>query len=374
MCINIIRWAPQSRVAWPPAAVPAFGDGATTTTVTTTNGQSENLRLHQYPTGSFVQHHPLSILPQPFAYYPVPLQFLAAAPAPTEFAAAAVAAKKAPGKNKNPKTAPESTTASSPFNQNRPSHRLRPNEKLVLPATFGSGRALPLNKNKAPISMGIPANLLPPKFSRPETGAYLPPQPISKPFKGHRLPSFAPVVDYKLVGISQYQKPTYKYIIDKIAQVPGELLAKLVAKERLFKSHFAPKPEKVYVYHHRYEEPRFPTKFVAKPSNMYLPAESQPERTTTTTTEAPVMVEATNELDANIVLPNGENVILLQPSARAVSGKDGTSIANPISRVLLKKNRQHATTILYRPQAVAISGPGGTAHAQSDLIIDYLDE
>lgn len=184
------------------------------------------------------------------------------------------------------------------------------------------------------------------------------------------MPSF-PAASYKVVTLQQ--KPTYKYIIDKITQVPGELLAKIVAKERLLKSHFSPKPEKVYVY----DAPIYPPTYFSKPSSMYLPADPIKYTTTaptTTTKEAPVKVEATNDLDANFVLPNGENVILLQPSARAVSGKDGTSIANPISRVILRKNRPQPTTILYRPQAVAISGPGGTSHAQAELIIDYVDE
>lgn len=259
---------------------------------------------------------------------------------------------------RNAKEAPESTTTSPPFSV-RP-QRPRANEKLVQRPSSSNPTMFAL-KSK-PID---PSPLLPPKFMRSKS-VYSPP-PSRAAFTQF------PAVDYKLVSVNQ--KPQFKYIIDKITQIPGELLAKIVAKERAIKSHFAPQPEKVVLY--RYGPPPKPFKFFAKPSSQYLPANHEtttPTPSTTTTTESPVTVEATNDLDVNFMLPNGENVILLQPSARAVSGKDGTSIANPISRVILRKNRPQPTTILYRPQAVAISGPGGTSHAQAELIIDYVDE
>lgn len=365
----------------------AVGDGTTvntkttTTTSLTTDGRPQSLRL-QYSPGSFA-HHPLSILPQPYGYFPIPLL---APTSPVSTGRSNGNPNQGQSDNKQPeektqtpqtpKKNSEPTTSPSPF-EFRPKQRPRlPSEKLVqLPGTFaGSQRSLPL-KSAKPVGF-----LLPPKQNLRVSKApvYLPPYMSSSP---NQLPHFTPTaaVDYKMV--SQYQKPAYKFIIDKITQIPGELFGKILAKERLLKSHFSPKPEKVFIY--RYGEPYYPPppppRFFSRPSQQYLPVQQEvkaPEMTTTTTTttESPVMVEATNDLDANIMLANGEELIVLQPSARAVSGKDGTSIANPISRVVLRRNRPKPTTILYRPQAVAISGPGGTSHAQAELIIDYVDE
>lgn len=63
--------------------------------------------------------------------------------------------------------------------------------------------------------------------------------------------------------------------------------------------------------------------------------------------------------------------LLLQPSAKAVSGNGGTSISAPVSRAILRKNS--GTRVIFRPESVAIAGVGGTAHAQADLILDYYE-
>lgn len=63
--------------------------------------------------------------------------------------------------------------------------------------------------------------------------------------------------------------------------------------------------------------------------------------------------------------------LLLQPSAKAISGNGGTSISAPVSRAILRKNS--GTRVIFRPESVAIAGVGGTAHAQADLILDYYE-
>lgn len=360
------RWAPLSRVAWPPSP---FGDGATTTTVTTNGQLLANLRLH---------HHPLSTYPalQPYnTLYSIPVLHPALAPTAAPVLVTEEKEKKMKKvKDQSPKKAPESTTSASNseannFNQGQP--KAKANEKLVQGGFSDSFRALPF-ANK----LTLPSSILPPKFrNKPQLNQFL-----SRPqgLRGNQLPPRFTAVDYKLVTV--YQKPNYKYIIDKITQIPGELLAKIVSKERLIKSHFSPapppspRPEKLAYYRYGPPPPQPPMKFLSLPFNQYLPPVETTTTTTTTTTESPIKVEAIGDVDTEFPLPNGENVILLQPSARAVSGKDGTSIANPISRVVLRKNRPKPTTILYRPQAVAISGPGGTSHAQAELIIDYVDD
>lgn len=69
--------------------------------------------------------------------------------------------------------------------------------------------------------------------------------------------------------------------------------------------------------------------------------------------------------------PIGDTSLILEPSARAVAGNDGTAISAPLSRALIRRGT--TTRILFKPDSVAIAGPGGRAHAHADLIVDYLD-
>lgn len=83
-----------------------------------------------------------------------------------------------------------------------------------------------------------------------------------------------------------------------------------------------------------------------------------------------------NELDLGegpFTLGNsrGGATLLLQPSAKAISGNSGTSVSAPVSRAVLRKNS--GTRVIFRPESVAIAGAGGTAHAQADLILDYVE-
>lgn len=63
--------------------------------------------------------------------------------------------------------------------------------------------------------------------------------------------------------------------------------------------------------------------------------------------------------------------LILEPSSKAITGNGGTAISSPISRAILRKNM--GTHVHYRPESVAVAGVGGTAHAQSDLILDYVE-
>lgn len=103
--------------------------------------------------------------------------------------------------------------------------------------------------------------------------------------------------------------------------------------------------------------------------------------------DVPVMVSATahtsadadaepNQLDfgygAYDLANSGKGAtLLLQPAAKAISGNGGTSISAPVSRAILRKNS--GTRVIFRPDSVAIAGAGGTAHAQADLILDYVE-
>ncbi|XP_053686856.1 uncharacterized protein LOC128736400 [Sabethes cyaneus] len=65
-----------------------------------------------------------------------------------------------------------------------------------------------------------------------------------------------------------------------------------------------------------------------------------------------------------------EASLILEPSSKAVSGNGGTAISTPVSHAILKHGS--STRILFRPQSVAIVGANGRAHAQADLIVDYV--
>lgn len=67
-----------------------------------------------------------------------------------------------------------------------------------------------------------------------------------------------------------------------------------------------------------------------------------------------------------------ESTLILEPSSKAISGNEGTSISTPLSRALLRKGV--AVRVLFKPESVAISGAGGTSHAQADLILDFINE
>ncbi|XP_050094133.1 uncharacterized protein LOC126576874 [Anopheles aquasalis] len=66
-----------------------------------------------------------------------------------------------------------------------------------------------------------------------------------------------------------------------------------------------------------------------------------------------------------------EASLILEPSSKAISGNGGTAISTPVSHAILKQGS--TAKILFRPQSVAIVGANGRAHAQADLIVDYVN-
>lgn len=89
--------------------------------------------------------------------------------------------------------------------------------------------------------------------------------------------------------------------------------------------------------------------------------------TSVTSADRPVSIPALHESEPSL----GGATLILEPSSKAVAGNGGTAISSPVSRAILRKNM--GTRVLYRPESVAIAGVGGTAHAQSDLILDYVE-
>lgn len=89
--------------------------------------------------------------------------------------------------------------------------------------------------------------------------------------------------------------------------------------------------------------------------------------TSVTSADQPVSIPALQQSEWSL----GGATLILEPSSKAVSGNGGTAISSPVSRAILRKNM--GTRVLYRPESVAVAGVGGTAHAQSDLILDYVE-
>lgn len=89
--------------------------------------------------------------------------------------------------------------------------------------------------------------------------------------------------------------------------------------------------------------------------------------TSITSADRPVFIPALQQSESSL----GGATLILEPSSKAVAGNGGTAISSPVSRAILRKNM--GTRVLYRPESVAIAGVGGTAHAQSDLILDYVE-
>lgn len=86
-----------------------------------------------------------------------------------------------------------------------------------------------------------------------------------------------------------------------------------------------------------------------------------------TSADNPVSIPALQQTQSTI----GGATLILEPSSSAIVGNGGVAISSPVSRAILRKNM--GTRVLYRPQSVAVAGVGGTAHAQSDLILDYVE-
>ncbi|CAK1552486.1 unnamed protein product [Leptosia nina] len=60
-------------------------------------------------------------------------------------------------------------------------------------------------------------------------------------------------------------------------------------------------------------------------------------------------------------------VLYVDPQARAVSGNEGSAIANPISYVFIRGGEKGS--VVHKPLATAVAGPGGIAHALSELYV-----
>jgi hypothetical protein len=177
-------------------------------------------------------------------------------------------------------------------------------------------------------------------------------------------------MDIKLV--QAIQQPDTKFIIEKFFFVPGQELGELsTAASVPISSVVRSKSQKIDK--------------VLKSSKLKLQkqtAEDDDEETSTVKVQSVGMSSADQPIpDYSSFFPgssfsqsgNGkEATLILEPDSKAVSGNGGTSVSAPVSRAILRRGT--AVKVLFRPQSVAITGANGVAHAQADLLLDFIED
>lgn len=190
-----------------------------------------------------------------------------------------------------------------------------------------------------------------------------------------RRPEQAPKMDIKLVKAKQ--QANSKFVIEKFVFVPGKRIAELSTSNLV--------PVKSPISHQTIvKTPKINLQQTVKSQKHELQKQIFEQELELET--ATVKVESVGMSSVDQPIPdysgffprsvfsqsgNGdEATLILEPNAKAVSGNDGTSISAPISRAILRKGT--AVKVLFRPQSFAITGANGIAHAQADLILDFV--
>lgn len=75
--------------------------------------------------------------------------------------------------------------------------------------------------------------------------------------------------------------------------------------------------------------------------------------------------------DPEILRKNPVTKIILKPESKAIAGTNGTAIASPISRAIVR--RGDYVEIDYAPKSMAVVGNGGTAQSEPQLVITFQD-
>lgn len=160
--------------------------------------------------------------------------------------------------------------------------------------------------------------------------------------------------------VNAVQQPNNKFVIEKFVYVPSQELDELKAAASIAVPRIG----------------RIPKKKLKKLQNI-VEFDDDEER---------VKVESVGMSSADQPIPDysgffppaifksqeNESTLILEPNSKAVSGNSGTSISSPLSRAILRIGVP--VKVLYRPQSVAITGANGVAHAQSDLLLDFIDD
>lgn len=75
--------------------------------------------------------------------------------------------------------------------------------------------------------------------------------------------------------------------------------------------------------------------------------------------------------DPEILRKKPVTKIILKPESKAIAGANGTAIASPISRAIVR--RGDYVEIDYAPKSIAVVGNGGTAQSEPQLVITFQD-
>lgn len=185
-----------------------------------------------------------------------------------------------------------------------------------------------------------------------------------KPEKIQQLPK----MDIKLV--QAIQQPNSKFVIEKFVFAPGRRIPELstsesvpvvsVVRSNSQKIQKALKSEKSKLQKQIVEEEETST---VKVESIGMSAADQPIPDYSGFFPGHVYTQSGNSDEATLIL---------EPNSRAVSGNGGTSISAPVSRAILRKGT--AVKVLFRPQSFAITGANGIAHAQADLLLDFIED
>lgn len=183
-----------------------------------------------------------------------------------------------------------------------------------------------------------------------------------------------PKMDIKLV--QAIQQPNSKFVIEKFFFVPGQQLGELSTAESIPVSSVVRSNSQKINKALKSEKLKLQKQIIEDDLN------DDEEETSTVKVESVGMTGADQPIpDYSAFFPNSvfsqsgdgkEATLILEPDSRAISGNGGTSISTPVSRAILRRGT--AVKVLFRPQSVAITGANGIAHAQADLLLDFIED
>lgn len=159
------------------------------------------------------------------------------------------------------------------------------------------------------------------------------------------------------------QKENAKFQISKIVYVPGKRLPELSTVEKV-----PTKPQQAQLIQ--------PKQTSVNNNLLETGRQVKVSATGSTTADQPIVHPAfdtrfnQHPFTRTASTFDTETSLILEPHARAIAGNDGVAIAAPLSRAILREGT--STKVLFRPQSVAIAGANGKAHAQADLILEYI--